>query len=81
MGKIKILLIDNEKDFINNISERIKSRNLELDLALNGEQAVELVVNEKPDVIILNLDTPGIVGIELLRDIRTTYPDIQVIIL
>jgi len=81
MGKIKILLIDNEKDFIMNFSERIKSRNLELDLALNGEQAVELVVNEKPDVIILNLDTPGIVGIELLRDIRTTYPDIQVIIL
>lgn len=81
MGKIKILLIDNEKDFINNFSERIKSRNLELDLALNGEQALELVVNEKPDVIILNLETPGIVGIELLRDIRTTYPDIQVIIL
>jgi len=81
MEKIKILLIDYEKDFIKNFSEKLKSRNLELDLAVNGEQALDLVVNEKPDVIILDFDTPGIVGIELLRDVKTTYPDIQVIIL
>ena len=81
MEKIKILLIDYEKDFIKNFSEKLKSRNLELDLAVNGEQALDLVVNEKPDVIILDLETPGIVGIELLRDVKIAYPDIQVIVL
>ena len=81
MEKIKILLIDYEKDFIKKLSERLKSRNLELDLAVNGEQVLELVVNEKPDVVILDLKTPGIVSMELLRDIKTTYPNIQVIIL
>ena len=53
MEKIKILLIDYEEDFIKNLAERIKSRNLELDLAVKGNQALELIVNEKPDVIIL----------------------------
>ena len=43
MEKIKILLIDHEEDFIKNFSERIKSRILELDLAVNGEQALELL--------------------------------------
>lgn len=81
MEKIKILLIDYEEDFIKNLCERIKSRNLELDLAVNGQQALELVVNVKPDVMILNLKTPGIDGMELLRDVKIIYPDIQVIIL
>lgn len=81
MEKIKILLIDYEKDFIKKMFERLKSRNLELDLAVNEKQALELVVNEKPDVMILDLKTPGINGMELVRDVKTTYPDIQVIIL
>ena len=81
MEKIKILLIDYEEDFIKNLSERIKSRNLELDLAVNGNQALELIVNVKPNVIILNFDTPGVGGMELLRDVKIIYPDVQVIIL
>jgi len=81
MGKIKILLIDYEEDFIKNLSEIIKSRNLELDLAANGEQSLELAVNVKPDVMILNLEAASIGGMELLRDVRKLYPDIQVIIL
>ena len=81
MEKIKILLIDYEEDFIKNLCERIKSRNLKLDLAANGKQALELVVNVKPDVMILNLTTPGIVGMELIRHVKITYPDIQVIVL
>ena len=81
MEKIKILLIDYEEDFIKNLSERIKSRNLELDLAVNGNQALELIVNVKPNVIILNFDTPGVGGMELLRDVKIIYPDVLVIIL
>ena len=81
MEKIKILLIDNEKDFIKKLSERLKSQNIELDLAVNGEQALELVVNEKPDVMILDLTMADITGMELVRDVKTTYPNIQVIIL
>ena len=48
MEKIKILLIDYEEDFIKNLAERIKSRNLELDLAVNGNQALELIVSVDP---------------------------------
>ena len=81
MEKIKILLIDYEEDFIKKLSERIKSRALELDVAVNREQALELVVNVKPDVMILNPKTPGNDCMELLWEVKTTFPDIQVIIL
>jgi len=81
MEKIKILLIDHEEHFKKKLSERIKSRVLELDVAVNREQALELVVNVKPDVMILNPKTPGNDCMELLWEVKTTFPDIQVIIL
>ena len=81
MEKIKILLIDHEEDFKKKLSERIKSRVLELDVAVNREQALELVVNVKPDVMILNPKTAGNDCMELLWEVKTTFPDIQVIIL
>jgi DNA-binding NtrC family response regulator len=81
MEKIKILLIDHEEDFKKKLSERIKSRFLELDCAVNREQALELVVNVKPDVMILNPKYPGNDCMELLWEVKTTFPNIQVIIL
>ncbi|MBU0988456.1 MAG: response regulator [Proteobacteria bacterium] len=81
MQKIKILLIDDEEDFVKMLSERLRTRNLESDIALNGEQALELVVNQVPDVMILDLKMPGLDGMEVLRHVKTTYPDVEIIIL
>lgn len=79
--KIKILLVDDEQEFVNTLSERIQMREIGANVALNGEQALEFVDNEVPDVMVLDLRMPGIDGIEVLRRVKKQYPNVQVIIL
>jgi DNA-binding NtrC family response regulator len=79
--KIKVLLVDDEKEFVQTLSERLQMRDLGSDVALNGEQALELVDDEVPDVMVLDLRMPGIDGLEVLRRVKKAYPEVQVIIL
>ncbi len=81
MDKIKLLLVDDEEDFVKALSERIKMREIGSDIALNGEAALEMVENQIPDVIVLDIRMPGIDGLEVLERIKKTYPNVQVIIL
>ena len=79
--KIKILLVDDEKEFVESLSERLALRNLKPDIAYDGEQAIETVAKEKPDVMVLDLRMPGIDGLEVLRKVKKKHPDIEVVIL
>ena len=81
MKKMKILLVDDEKEFVETLSERMKMRDLPSDVALDGEQALQMVEEETPDVILLDLKMPGIDGMEVLRRVKKAYPDVQVIML
>jgi DNA-binding NtrC family response regulator len=81
MKEIKVLLVDDEEDFVKSLSERIKMRDLDSDVALNGEEALRLVDDEVPDVMVLDLKMPGIDGMEVLRRIKKAYPQVQVIML
>jgi DNA-binding response OmpR family regulator len=81
MKQIKILLVDDEAEFVQTLSERIKMRNLESAVALNGEEALALVEDEVPDVMVLDLKMPGIDGMEVLKRIRGKYPQVKVIML
>ena len=77
----KILLVDDEKEFIHTLSERLQTRNLESSIAYDGEQALEMLKVDVPDVIVLDLRMPGIDGIETLRRVKEHYPQVEVIIL
>jgi two-component system response regulator CpxR len=77
----KILLVDDEVEFVQTLSERLRTRNLESAIAYDGEQALERIEAEIPDVIVLDLRMPGIDGIETLRRIKKSDPSIEVIIL
>ena len=81
MEEIKILLVDDEKEFVTTLAERLQMRDLNLNIALNGEQALKIVKDEIPDVMILDLRMPGIDGMEVLRRVRKAYPEVKVIIL
>jgi len=81
MKEIKILLVDDEEDFVKTLSERINMRNLKSEVALNGEEALKVVQDEIPDVMVLDLKMPGIDGMEVLKRVKKQYPDVQVIIL
>ncbi len=81
MEQIKILLVDDEEEFVNTLKERIQLRDLGPDVAFNGEQALKLVNDEVPDVMVLDLRMPGIDGLEVLDRVKKAYPEVQVIIL
>jgi DNA-binding NtrC family response regulator len=81
MKEFKVLMVDDEEDFVTTLAERMKMRDLDSDVALNGEQALQFVEGQIPDVMVLDLKMPGIDGMEVLRRVRKAYPQVQVVIL
>jgi len=79
--KIKLLLVDDEENFINTLAERMQMRDMGSDVAHDGETALEMVKDEAPDVMVLDLRMPGIDGVEVLRKVKKAHPHVQVIIL
>lgn len=80
-GLPKIMLVDDEKEFVHTLSERLRTRSLESSIAYDGEQALEMIEKDLPDVMVLDLMMPGIDGIEVLRRIKRDHPEVEVIIL
>lgn len=81
MKNMKLLLVDDEEEFVKALAERLKMRDLRSDTVLDGEEALSFVEDQEPDVMVLDLKMPGIDGMEVLRQVRKAYPNIQVIIL
>jgi DNA-binding response OmpR family regulator len=81
MEKIKVMLVDDEEEFVTTLSERIQMRDFSSSVAFTGEQALQFVDDQVPDVMILDLKMPGIGGMEVLRRVKKAYPKVQVIIL
>ena len=67
---MKILLVDDEKDFLTLMQKRIESWGHEVTIASNGTEAMEAFTEETPDIIILDYLMPDINGIDLLRKMR-----------
>jgi len=77
----KILIVDDEKDFLDVISERLASRGIDADTSESAEEAISKIENHIYDAVILDLKMPGIDGIEALKLIREKRPELQVILL
>jgi two-component system response regulator CpxR len=77
----KILLVDDEQDFVHTLSERLQARDLEAAVVYDGESALSFVESDEPEVMVLDLKMPGIDGIEVLRRVKQSHPNVDVIIL
>nr|WP_321513806.1 response regulator [uncultured Pseudodesulfovibrio sp.] len=77
----KVLLVDDEREFVQTLSERLMMRDMGSAVVYDGESALNLVKEDEPEVMILDLKMPGIDGIEVLRRVKSNHPNIQVIIL
>ena len=67
MNKIKLLLVDDEENFVNTLAERMKMRDVPSKVVYSGEAALEVVKTQEPDVMVLDLRMPGIDGLALQR--------------
>ena len=82
MEGFKILVVDDEADFLETIVVRLKKRKLDATGVTSGEAAIELLKNELFDVILLDVKMPGgIDGIEALREIKKIQPLAEVVML
>jgi two-component system response regulator (stage 0 sporulation protein F) len=81
MEDVKVLIVDDEEEFLQSLSERMELRDLKPELAKTGEQALERVQADEPTVMILDLRMPGMDGLEVLRRVKKAYPKVQVVIL
>lgn len=81
MDELKILLVDDEKEFVDTLAERLLLRGVAAETATSGEEAIALIKESPPDIVILDLMMPGLGGLEILKQIKADDPDIQVILL
>jgi DNA-binding NtrC family response regulator len=79
--KAKVLLVDDEEDFLSTLAERLETRGLVVTTAVNGEEAVAKAEKEGFDLIVLDLAMPGLDGLETLKRIKAKQPDAEIIIL
>jgi len=77
----RVLLVDDEVEFVQTLSDRLKMREMGSAVVHDGEQALAFAEEEEPEVIVLDLKMPGIDGIEVLRRLKAKKPSIEVIIL
>ena len=78
---VKILIVDDEKDFVEMFSLRLTRQGEKVSVAYSGQEALDLLEKTKIDVVILDIRMPGMDGIETLKRIKATYPLVEVIML
>ncbi|MDZ7642532.1 MAG: response regulator [Desulfurivibrio sp.] len=76
----KILLVDDEESIHLLYREELEEEGYEVESAISGDEALEKLDVVKPDLIILDINMPGMNGIEALRRIKEINPDIPVIL-
>lgn len=77
----KILLVDDEQDFLDVMQERLESRGMQVVTCSSASKALSRVENELFDVVILDMQMPDIDGLETLKRIKDNRPELQVILL
>ena len=77
----KVLLVDDEHEFVKTLSERLVLRNMGSAVVHDGESALHLIEQDEPEVMVLDVKMSGQSGIEVLKKVKKTQPHIEVIIL
>ena len=79
--KIKVLIADDEKEFIETLAQRLEMRDFAVTTVDSGGAAIEIAVKIDFDVIILDVQMPEINGIDALKKIKEATPLVPVIML
>ena len=77
----KVLLVDDEEEFLKTLTSRLELRGLKVTGATRGAEAVQLADKQNFDAIVIDLAMPGMDGLETLKRIKKNHPNAEIIML
>ncbi len=77
----KVLLVDDEEDFLDAVAERMRARGIEVSTATSARDALEMIEEKSYDAIVMDLMMPELEGTEALKEIKNRNGELQVILL
>ncbi|MDL1978085.1 MAG: response regulator [Deltaproteobacteria bacterium] len=77
----KVLIVDDEKDFVEMLSLRLNEMGEIVTAVYNGQDCLDTLGENEIDVVILDIKMPGMDGIEVLQEIKKRFPIIEVVML
>lgn len=81
MEPCRLLLVDDEEEFVNTLAERLALRGIRAKVAFNGKEALGLLASETFHLVVLDVLLPDMGGLEVLKRIRQDHPGVEVILL
>lgn len=80
-GRKKILVVDDEPDFVQLLKVRLESDDYQVVTAANGKEGLERLQSEKPDVVLLDIMMPKINGLDVLKKMRARHKALPIFML
>ncbi len=77
----KVLLVDDESDFVETLAERMKTRGMDVSTSTSAKDALKKVEDTSYDAIVLDLMMPEMDGLEALEELKKKRPELQIIFL
>jgi DNA-binding response OmpR family regulator len=74
--RARILVVDDEPDLVDTMRRRLEYFDWDVTIASNGKQGLESALNDKPDLIVLDIDMPIMNGHEMLKQLRE-HPNLR----
>jgi DNA-binding response OmpR family regulator len=81
VAKVRILIVDDEKNIRLAVAQSVESLGLTVDTAVNGEEALEKIKRSGYQLVLLDLKLPGMDGMAVLRQIRSFNRDVKILII
>lgn len=81
MHEIKVLLIDDEVEFVSTLAERLQIRGIGATAVTSGAAALRRIEFVPPQVVVVDLMMPGLSGLDVLQALKERHPEIPVILL
>ena len=78
---LRLLFVDDEEELVSTVVERLELRGVEATGAGSGEEALALIGQQRFDVVLLDVRMPGLGGLEVIKRIKQSHPELEVILL
>ncbi len=81
MDHLRLMFVDDEEELVSALVERLELRGIDATGVTSGDEALEHLLDEPFDVVIMDVKMPGIGGLDVLRTISRRHPEVKVILL